>query len=143
MSRNRVSENKNGAIGADIAFCSKTGERIEKVSYDTRDLIRKSQCKNTWAQGVVKALFENEPNHSKDLKNTAESVLFKLHERANEVEKTDDSLVANLPKNFSELEKRTNAIKIRKVKKVKKDQKIDQNLRSVIESIIDEKIAQV
>ena len=51
--------------------------------------------------------------------------------------------MANLPKNFSELEKRTNAIKIRKVKKVKKDQKIDQNLRSVIESIIDEKIAQV
>ena len=142
MPRNRVSENKNDTIDTGIAFCPKTGERLDKVRYNTRDLIRKSKCKNTWAQGVVKALFESEPEHDRELKYTAESVLSNLHERANDAEILIESEVIDLPTNFSQLEKRTKSVKIRKVKRNTEVKNIDQNLRSVIESIIDEKIAQ-
>ena len=142
MPRDRVSENKNDIIDTEIAFCSKTGERLDNVRYDTRDLIRKSQCKNTWAQGVVKALFESEPEQSRELKHTAESILSNLHERANEVDMFIESETIDLPTNFSQLEKRTKSVKIRKVKKNVEVKSIDQNLRSVIESIVDEKIAQ-
>ncbi|MBK00745.1 MAG: hypothetical protein CMB48_07365 [Euryarchaeota archaeon] len=140
MPRGRVSENKNDVIKTGIAFCSETGERLDKVRYNTKDLIRKSQCKNTWAQGVVKALFENEPSNQ-NLKHTAESILSNLHSRASESESFPEKETA-LPENFAQLEKRTKKIKIRKVKKDAKKPEIDQNLMNVIESIIDEKIAQ-
>ena len=140
MPRGRVSENKNDAIKTGIAFCPETGERLDNVRYNTRDLIRKSQCKNTWAQGVVKALFENEPSNQ-NLKHTAESILSNLHSRASESEAFSEKETF-LSENFTPLEKRTKKIKIRKVKKDTKNLEFDQNLKSVIESIIDEKIAQ-
>tara|TARA_Y100001968_G_C18944710_1_gene520398 strand:+ start:106 stop:531 length:426 start_codon:yes stop_codon:yes gene_type:complete len=140
MPRGRVSENKNDTIKIGIAFCPETGERLDNVRYNTRDLIRKSQCKNTWAQGVVKALFENEPSNQ-NLKHTAESILSNLHSRASESEAFSEKETF-LPENFTPLEKRTKKIKIRKVKKDTKNIEFDQNLKSVIESIIDEKIAQ-
>ena len=138
----RVSENKEETIKTGIAFCSETGERLDDVRYNTRDLIRKSQCKNTWAQGVVKALFENEPEYDDTLKHSAETVLSNLHSRANEIGKTTE-FEHLMPDNFSQLEKRTKRIKVRKVKKNVEKSKVDPKLRSVIESIIDEKIAQV
>ncbi len=142
MPRRRVSENKEETIKTGIAFCSETGERLDNVRYNTRDLIRKSQCKNTWAQGVVKALFENEPEYNDNLKHSAESVLFNLHTRASDVEKKTE-IEHLMPDNFSQLEKRTKRIKVRKVKKNIGKTEVDPKLRSVIESIIDEKIAQV
>jgi len=142
MPRRRVSENKEETIKTGIAFCSETGERLDNVRYNTRDLIRKSQCKNTWAQGVVKALFENEPEYNDNLKHSAETVLSNLHSRANDREKITE-LEHLMPDNFSQLEKRTKRIKVRKVKKNVEMKKVDPKLRSVIESIIDEKIAQV
>ena len=142
MPRRRVSENKEETIKTGIAFCSETGERLDNVRYNARDLIRKSQCKNTWAQGVVKALFENEPEYNDNLKHSAESVLFNLHGRASETEKRTVK-EHHLPDNFSQLEKRTKRIKVRKVKKNLEKTEVDPKLRSVIESIIDEKIAQV
>ena len=138
----RVSENKEETIKTGIAFCSETGERLDNVRYNTRDLIRKSQCKNTWAQGVVKALFENEPEYDDTLKHSAETVLSNLHSRANDIGKTTE-LESLMPDNFSQLEKRTKRIKVRKVKKNVEKTKVDPKLLSVIESIIDEKIAQV
>ena len=138
----RFSENKENIIKTGIAFCPETGERLDNVRYNTRDLIRKSQCKNTWAQGVVKALFENEPEYENSLKHSAESVLSNLHTRASEFENRSEKQ-AFMPENFSQLEKRTKQIKVRKVKKNVEETKLDPKLRSVIESIIDEKIAQV
>ena len=138
----RFSENKEKTIETGIAFCPETGERLDNVRYNTRDLIRKSQCKNTWAQGVVKALFENEPEYDNSLKHSAESVLSNLHNRASEFENIDEQQ-HYLPNNFSQLEKRTKRIKVRKVKKNPEKNELDPKLRSVIESIIDEKIAQV
>jgi len=138
----RFSENKEKTIETGIAFCPETGERLDNVRYNTRDLIRKSQCKNTWAQGVVKALFENEPEYDNSLKHSAESVLSNLHNRATEFENSEvqQHFASN---NFSQLEKRTKRIKVRKVKKNTEKNAFDPKLRSVIESIIDEKIAQV
>ena len=138
----RFSENKEKTIETGIAFCPETGERLDNVRYNTRDLIRKSQCKNTWAQGVVKALFENEPEYDNSLKHSAESVLSNLHNRASEFENIDEQQ-HYLSNNFSQLEKRTKRIKVRKVKKNPEKNELDPKLRSVIESIIDEKIAQV
>ena len=140
MPRIRVSESKNHTIETGIEFCSETGERLDDIRYDTRELIRKSQCKNTWAQGVVKALFETEPTKN-NLKHTAESILSNLHSRASEpVSKFETETY--MSENFHQLEKRTKKIKIRKVKK-KIEEKIDPQLRNAIESILDEKIAQV
>ena len=140
MPRRRVSENKNGTIDTGIEFCSETGERLDDIRYDARELIRKSQCKNTWAQGVVKALFETEPKN-KNLKHTAESILSNLHSRASQSgDKFENE--AYMSENFHKLEERSKKIKIRKVKKNIESQ-IDPQLRSAIESILDEKFAQV
>ena len=141
MPRRRVSVNKNNTIKTGIEFCSETGERLDDVRYDTRELIRKSQCKNTWAQGVVKALFENEPNNQ-NLKHTAESILSNLHSRASESGQNSKKDLL-MPENFHQLEKRTKKIKIRKVKKESKSV-IEPKLKTnAIEFILDGKIAQV
>ena len=140
MPRIRVSVSKNRIVETGIEFCSETGERLDDIRYDTRELIRKSQCKNTWAQGVVKALFENEPTKN-NLKHTAESILSNLHSRASEPERKFEN-ENYMSENFHQLEKRSKKIKIRKVKK-KVEPKIDPQLRNAIESILDEKIAQV
>jgi len=137
MPRRRVSESKNNTVETGIEFCSETGERLDDIRYDTRELIRKSQCKNTWAQGVVKALFENEPTKN-NLKHTAESILSNLHSRASEPERKFEN-ENYMSENFHQLEKRTKKIKIRKVKK-KVESQIDPQLRNAIESILDEKL---
>ena len=121
-------------------FVQKQEKRLDDVRYDTRELIRKSQCKNTWAQGVVKALFDNEPTKN-NLKHTAESILSNLHSRASEPERKFEN-ENYMSENFHQLEKRTKKIKIRKVKK-KVESQIDPQLRNAIESILDEKIAQI
>ena len=142
MHRRRVSVNKNKTIKTGVAFCSETGKRLDNVRYDTRELIRNSACKNSWAQDVVKALFNSEFGIDENLKSSAESVLSNLHSRAKENtffgEKNND-----LPKNFSRLEKRSKHVKVRKVKKQKEDSELDGKLLSVIEGIVEEKLAQV
>ena len=141
MPRRRVSESKDGVIQTGIAFCSETGKRLDNVRYNTRELIRESNSKNTSAQGVVKALFETEPQKSENLRISAESVLSNLHERAQDLDhKTEDEL--NFLGNFAKLEKRSKKVKIRKVKKENSTiEGLDPKLRTIIESIIDEKIA--
>ena len=82
MPRRSVSESKEEKFETGIGFCSETGERLDDVRYNTRELIRASTCKNTWAQGVVRALFENDIEQNENLKHSAETVLSNLHERA-------------------------------------------------------------
>lgn len=136
------SENKDIKIETGVAFCSETGKRLGDIRYDQRDLMRKSSCKNTWAQDVVKALFSTESKSNTNLISSAESVLSNLHKRANQefiVEK-ESSVI---PENFSKLEKRTRTLKLRKVKKEKNNQLEDNELISIIESIVDKKLAKI
>ena len=143
MPRRSVSENKDEIFESGIGFCSETGERLDDVRYNTRELIRASTCKNTWAQGVVRALFENDAEQNENLKHSAETVLSNLHERADKNTTGNEDEEFNLPSNFAKLEKRSKTIKVRKVKKKNiAPEEIDSNLISVIESIVDEKIAQ-
>ena len=142
MPRNRFSESKNKTIKTGVAFCSETGKRLDNVRYDTRELIRNSDCKHTWAQDVVKALFENQSAGNENLKNTAESVLSNLHSRAKE-QPFFESNSPTLPQNFLELEKRSKKIRVKKVKKNTQESDIDSDLRTVIEKIVDERLAQV
>ena len=116
MPRRSVSENKDEIFESGIGFCSETGERLDDVRYNTRELIRASTCKNTWAQGVVRALFENDSEQNENLKHSAETVLSNVHERADKNTRNEDEEL-NLPSNFATLEKRTKTVKVRKVKK--------------------------
>ena len=136
------SENKDIKIETGVAFCSETGKRLGDIRYDQRDLMRKSSSKNTWAQDVVKALFSTESKSNTNLISSAESVLSNLHKRANQefiVEK-ESSVI---PENFSKLEKRTRTLKLRKVKKEKNNQLEDNELISIIENIVDKKLAKI
>ena len=142
MPRSIVSENKNNTIETGVAFCSETGKRLDDVRYDTRELIRNSSSKNTWAQDVVKALFKSESGANENLKASAESVLSNLHSRANEKTFFEKESIA-LPENFLQLNKRSKTIKVRKVKKQREEPVFDGKLISVIEDIVEEKLAQI
>tara|TARA_Y100001980_G_C14556164_1_gene346728 strand:- start:7566 stop:7994 length:429 start_codon:yes stop_codon:yes gene_type:complete len=142
MRCNINSDNKNKMIETGIAFCSETGKRLDNVRYNPRDLVRSSACKNTWAQDVVKALFENEAKSYDTLISSAESVLSNLHSRVNKDIEVENKF-GYTPENFYNLEKRSKTTKVRKVKKAITVNNPDGDLVSLIENLIEQKLAKI
>ena len=113
----------NEIVGYDTA----TGKKIIKVEFDVKTALKRSSSPNTWAHEVVKSMFENEMANPSELEDIAKNILddLSLENKANI--QSDDSTgeikkqVSKVRKeNFGNLRKRTDSLRIRRVKKVKK-----------------------
>ena len=147
------SENKDEfeRVLARVSFCPETGRRLACVRHDVTNLGEKSRRINTKAHGEVRALFEEEPENHCSHSSAAHSVLKHVKQRAAAASEAaelapSDTVKTEVSENFSALEQRANSLPIRKVKNLspvdEEAEHITPKLRKVIESVVDERLAQ-